>query len=216
MILKVSKSSVLSGDIYISGSKNAAMPCICAALLTKQKVILENIPDIIDVNNLLTIIKQQGIKVKKKNNTITIQAKRLKTRVLSDLVETLRGSYYLMGSILSRKNKLKIKYPGGCNIGARPIDYHLEAFKELGFKVLEEENKITIKEIKRVNKDITFPKISLGATINVLLLASTYTNEVKITNPSLEPEVLCLIDMLKKMGVSINIIDKQIIIKGAL
>lgn len=214
MILKVSKSSVLSGDIYISGSKNAAMPCICAALLTKQKVILENIPDIIDVNNLLTIIKQQGIKVKKKNNTITIQAKRLKTRVLSDLVETLRGSYYLMGSILSRKNKLKIKYPGGCNIGARPIDYHLEAFKELGFKVLEEENKITIKEIKRTSKDITFPKISLGATINVLLLASTYTNEVKITNPSLEPEVLCLIDMLKKMGVSINIIDKQIIIKG--
>ena len=95
----------------------------------------------IDVNNLLIIIKKQGIKVKKKNNTITIQAKKIKTKVLNDLVETLRGSYYLMGSILSRKNKLKIKYPGGCNIGARPIDYHLEAFKELGFKVLEEENK---------------------------------------------------------------------------
>ena len=211
MILKVSKSSVLSGDVYISGSKNAAMPCICAALLTKQKVILKNVPDIIDVNNLLTIIKKQGVRVKKKDDIVIIQAKRLKTRVLSDLVETLRGSYYLMGSILSRKNKLKIKYPGGCNIGSRPIDYHLKAFQELGFNVIEEENKIIIREITRTSKDITFPKISLGATINVLLLSSTFLKEVKITNPSLEPEVLCLIDMLKIMGVSIDIIDKQII-----
>mgnify|MGYP003291925180 CR=1 FL=1 len=215
MILKVSKSSVLSGDVYISGSKNAAMPCICAALLTKQKVILKNVPDIIDVNNLLTIIKKQGVRVKKKDDIVIIQAKRLKTRVLSDLVETLRGSYYLMGSILSRKNKLKIKYPGGCNIGSRPIDYHLKAFQELGFNVIEEENKIVIREMTRTSKDVTFPKISLGATINVLLLSSTFLKEVKITNPSLEPEVLCLIDMLKKMGVSIDILDKQIIIKGA-
>ena len=214
MIIKVSKSSVLSGDIYISGSKNASMPCICAALLTKQKVVIENVPDILDINNLLTIIKKQGVKVKRTNNTVTIKAKRLKTKVLSDLVETLRGSYYLMGAILSRKNKLKIKYPGGCNIGSRPIDYHLQAFKKLGFKVIEEENRIIIKEIERTPKDITFPKISLGATINVILLTSTFSKEVKIINPSLEPEVLCLIDMLKKMGVSIDIIDKQLIIKG--
>lgn len=214
MILKVSKSSSLNGDIYISGSKNAAMPCICAALLTKQKVVIENIPDIVDVNNLLIIIKKLGVKVKREDDVVTIQAKKIKTKVLNDLVETLRGSYYLMGSILSRKNKLKIKYPGGCNIGDRPIDYHLKAFEELGFNVLEEENKIIIKEIKRTSKDITFPKISMGATINILLLASTFTSEVKITNPSLEPEVLCLINMLKKMGVSIDIIDKQIIIKG--
>lgn len=214
MILKVSKSSSLNGDIYISGSKNAAMPCICAALLTKQKVVVENIPDIVDVNNLLIIIKKLGVKVKREDDVVTIQVKKIKTKVLNDLVETLRGSYYLMGSILSRKNKLKIKYPGGCNIGDRPIDYHLKAFEELGFNVLEEENKIIIKEIKRTSKDITFPKISMGATINILLLASTFTSEVKITNPSLEPEVLCLINMLKKMGVSIDIIDKQIIIKG--
>ena len=214
MILKVSKSSSLNGDIYISGSKNAAMPCICAALLTKQKVVVENIPDIVDVNNLLIIIKKLGVKVKREDDVVTIQAKKIKTKVLNDLVETLRGSYYLMGSILSRKNKLKIKYPGGCNIGDRPIDYHLKAFEELGFNVLEEENKIIIKEIKRTSKDITFPKISMGATINILLLASTFTSEVKLTNPSLEPEVLCLINMLKKMGVSIDIIDKQIIIKG--
>lgn len=214
MILKVSKSSSLNGDIYISGSKNAAMPCICAALLTKQKVVVENIPDIVDVNNLLIIIKKLGVKVKREDDVVTIQAKKIKTKVLNDLVETLRGSYYLMGSILSRKNKLKIKYPGGCNIGDRPIDYHLKAFEELGFNVLEEENKIIIKEIKRTSKDITFPKISMGATINILLLASTFTSQVKLTNPSLEPEVLCLINMLKKMGVSIDIIDKQIIIKG--
>lgn len=214
MILKVSKSSVLNGDIYISGSKNAALPCICAALLTKQKVILENVPNIVDVSNLLMIIKKLGVKVKKQDNKVIIKARKLKTKVLNELVETLRGSYYLIGSVLSRKNKIKIKYPGGCNIGNRPIDYHLKAIEELGFSVIEDDNVIYIKERERSSKTITFPKMSLGATINILLLVSTYKEEVILTNPSLEPEVFCVIDMLLKMGVLIEVIDKQIIIRG--
>lgn len=214
MILKVSKSSVLHGDIYISGSKNAALPCICAALLTKQKVILENIPNIKDIDNLLNIIRKLGVRIIKREDTIIIKANRIKTKVLHNLVETLRGSYYLIGSILSRKNKIKIKYPGGCNIGDRPINYHLNAIKELGFNVFLDDNIIKITENKRISKTITFPKISLGATINVLLLTSTYKEEVLITNPSLEPEVICLIEMLKKMGAEIEVINQQITIKG--
>lgn len=214
MILKVSKSTMLNGDIYISGSKNAALPSICAALLTNKKVVLENIPNIVDVNNLLLIIKKLGVRVKRIDDKVIIKATKLKTKVLNDLVETLRGSYYLMGVILSRKNKIKIKYPGGCNIGNRPIDYHLKAIEELGYKVIQEDNIINIIEEKRISKNITFPKISLGATINILLLTSTYKDEVIITNPSLEPEVLCVIEMLKQMGVEIDIVDKKIRVKG--
>ena len=214
MILKVSRSTLLNGDIYISGSKNAALPCICAALLTRKRVILDNVPDINDVNNLLKILKQLGVKVKRKDEQVIIKATRIKTKVTNELVETFRGSYYLIGSILSRKNKIKIKYPGGCNLGSRPIDYHLDAFRNLGYNIDLKEDIINIKVNKRTTCNITFPKISLGATINVLLLVSTYKDQITITNPSLEPEVLTVIEMLKNMGVDISIIDKSIVVNG--
>ena len=120
--MKVTKTNKLLGDIYISGSKNAALPCICAALLTKEQVKLRNIPDIEDVNNLLAIIKDLGVRVKKEEDEVIINAKKVKTVVTNKLVSKLRGSYYLMGALLSRKRKVEIIYPGGCEIGHA---YHL-------------------------------------------------------------------------------------------
>lgn len=214
MILKVTKTNKISGDIYISGSKNAALPCICGALLTKQRVILTNIPDIEDVNNLLLILQKIGVKVRRKNDQVIIYAKYIKSEIVNELVSKLRGSYYLMGSLLARTGKIKIAYPGGCDIGKRPIDYHLEAFKQMGFNVLKKDSFLEIKEdVKRESK-ITFPSISLGATINVLFIATKINGTTVINNPSLEPEVLCVIDMLNKMGVDIKIINNQIIIQG--
>ncbi|MBQ8292934.1 MAG: UDP-N-acetylglucosamine 1-carboxyvinyltransferase [Bacilli bacterium] len=210
--MKVSKSNRVFGDVYISGSKNAAMPCICAALLTKKKVILRNIPDIDDVNNLIRIIKGLGVYIKRKDDVLIIKARRLKTKITSDLVEKLRGSYYLMGSILSRKKKIKTKYPGGCSFCDRPIDYHLKGFEEMGYKIISNDHDLEIKEVKRVAKKITFPQVSLGATINIILIASSIKEETIITNPSLEPEVLCVIDMLKQMGVKIELKNNQLYI----
>lgn len=214
MIMKVTKATKVFGDIYISGSKNAALPCICAALLTKKIVKLRNVPEIEDVNNLLTIIKTLGVKVKKNDDEVTIHARRIKQNVLSELVEKMRGSYYLIGAILSRYSKLKIKYPGGCDLGGRPIDYHLLGLEKLGFEVSKKTDYLEIKESMRVSNTITFPNISLGATINVLLLSSRISGETIITNPSLEPEVMCVVEMMKKMGANIEIKDKQIIVNG--
>lgn len=214
MILKVTKTTKVRGDIYISGSKNAALPCICAALLTKRSVKLKNIPEIEDVNNLLLIIKSLGVRIKKCETGIVIQAKKIKQNVPCELVESLRGSYYLMGAILSRYPKLKIRYPGGCDLGGRPIDYHLNSFERLGFEVIKDEKFIDIQEKKRMGSRITFPSVSLGATINVLLLSSRIIGETVITNPSLEPEVMCVIDMLKQMGACIRVENNQIIING--
>lgn len=214
MILKVSKTTKVFGDVYISGSKNAALPCICAALLTKKRVTLKNIPDIEDVNNLLTIIKDIGVRVKRKNEEVIIQAKRIKHNVLNTLVDKLRGSYYLIGAILSRSLKLKIKYPGGCDLGGRPIDYHLLSLEKLGYEVIQQEGFLEIKEKLKQSAQISFPSVSLGATINTILLACKIKGETVIDNPSLEPEVLCVIDMLLKMGANIRIEEHKLIIEG--
>lgn len=214
MIMKVTKSTKVFGDIYISGSKNAALPCLCAALLTKKTVKLRNVPEIEDVNNLLSIIKSLGVRVKKQGDEVTICARKIKPNVLNELVEKLRGSYYLIGAILSRYPKLKIKYPGGCDLGGRPIDYHLASLEKLGFEVVKKSDYLEIKENLRKPNTITFPHVSLGATINVLLLSSRIFGETIITNPSFEPEVMCVIEMLKKMGADIKIHNQQIVING--
>lgn len=213
MIMKVTKTNKLLGDVYISGSKNAALPCICAALLTKEQVKLRNIPDIEDVNNLLAIIKDLGVRVKKEEDEVIINAKKVKTIVTNKLVSKLRGSYYLMGALLSRKRKVEIIYPGGCEIGLRPIDFHLQGFKDLGCEVIEED---IIEITKKIDKEsiIQFPTISMGATINLILASCLGNIATTIINPSLEPETICVIEMLNKMGASIIIKDDKIYIKG--
>lgn len=214
MIMKVTKTNRILGDIYISGSKNAALPCICCALLTKQKVILQNIPDIEDVRNLLIIIKKLGVKVKRQNNEIILSSKHLKSEVMNEVVSKLRGSYYLMGVLLARTSKVRMLYPGGCNLGERPIDYHLSGFEQLGFKVTKEKEFIEIKAEQKEGGIVTFPDISLGATINVIFAAVLLKGITIINNPSLEPEVLCVINMLTKMGANIKVEDQQVIIVG--
>ncbi len=211
--MKVSRTSKLLGDVYISGSKNAALPCICAALLTKERVVLNNVPDISDVNNLLEIIKDLGIRVKKEKNQVIIEAKKVKTKVLNQLVSKLRGSYYLMGSILSRKGKIEIIPPGGCEIGLRPIDFHLKGLGMLGYEV---KNEKTIKIDKKEEKDaiITFPNVSIGATINLMFASCLGNKKTIINNPALEPETLCVMEMLVKMGANIKIENRQLIIQG--
>lgn len=213
MIMKVTKTSILSGDVYISGSKNAALPCICAALLTNEQVKLKNIPDIEDVNNLLSIIKDLGVRVRKEKDMVIINAKRVKTLVTNQLVKELRGSYYLMGALISRKRKVEIIYPGGCEIGLRPIDFHLQGFKEIGCEVHKKE---TIKIKKKMEKEaiIQFPKISMGATINIILASCLGDTVTTIINPSLEPETLCIIEMLNKMGAIIKIEENKVYIEG--
>ena len=213
MKVEVNCKERINGEIKISGSKNTALPIICASLLTNKKVILENIPFIEDINNLIEIIKSIGCKVKQKNNQLIIKAHKINPIILSKKVQLLRGSYYLMGVCLARYGKCIIYMPGGCNLGKRPIDYHLDGFKQLGYKVIIYDQIIKIeKELDGLNV-INLPNKSVGATIN-MLLASFRNKQTIINNVSTEPEVQEVITFLRLIGCNIQINNNAIIING--
>ncbi len=214
MIIKMTKTCGVHGHVVVSGSKNSSLAAISAALLTKEKVVLTNIPNLKDIEKMLNIITTIGVKATRKENTITLSAKKLKKKISTDLVKDIRGSYYLMGVLLARYGKVVTKFPGGCHLGGRPIDYHLDAFNKLGFSHSIEDGIITIKEVKRKPAIIELPKPSVGATINITLLATAIKGQTVIENASIEPEVQDVISMLKAMGAHILVDENRIIIEG--
>ena len=216
MILKVSKTKKVKGQVVISGSKNSALALICAALLTKKDVTITNIPLITDVKKLLNIITDLGVDIRVGDKQVTINAKKIKNRIISDEVKEIRGSSYLLGSLLARTGKVEMPVPGGCNLGERPLDYHLMAFQKMGFKNVVDGETIKIKKEKIKDAEITFPKKSVGATINTIILAASLKTKTIINNPSLEPEVQDVIKMLKNMGANIDITENQVIINPAI
>lgn len=212
MIVKNTKK--IGGTINISGSKNVALPILCGSILSSKKVELQNIPNILDVSILIEILKSIGCKIKHYKDKTTIKSKRVNSIILNPKVEKIRGSYYLMGVMLARYNKCIIRFPGGCSFTNRPIDIHLMAFKELGYDVKICDNIIKITRKKEANSIVRFPKKSVGATINTLFACSRLQKEIKLINPSLEPEVLEVIEFLKELGILIKIADNTIIING--
>ncbi len=206
----------VSGNVVISGSKNSALPIICASLLTKREVILNNIPIITDVVDLLNILKYLNVNHKFIDNTLLIDSSNIEYNDLIMFeITKIRASYYLMGVFLSLFKKCVIKHPGGCKIGARPIDYHIRAFEKIGFNVLKDDDiySITLNELK--DSKIHFIKKSVGATINTMLASVLNNINVVIENPSLEPEVLDVIGFLNEIGFNINIEMNNIIINNS-
>ncbi len=218
MKVKINKTTKVEGTINISGSKNTALPIICAALLTDKKVTLNNIPNITDVLNLIKIVKEIGCKVKynQKNKQLQIKARRFNTTIIQEEILKLRGAYYLIGISLARYNKCLTLMPGGCNFTNRPINYHLKAFLRLGFKTIINGPIIKIEKVDVPKESIDFEKPSLGATINALLALSKINKEIIIKNPSLEPEVLEVIKFLRILGKQILIKNNQIICDGSI
>lgn len=218
MKMKIKMPNYLKGTINISGSKNTTLPLIAASILTNEDVILNNVPFITDVINMMEIaIEAKGkLDYNKLNKRLRLNFKKISTNILSDKVASIRASYYFIGSILSRKGKIKIKQPGGCNFSVRPIDYHLEAFKQLGYKVILKKGYILIKKRKIKNKRISIklPKPSVGTTINILLNAVCSNKIVEIENYSHEPDVLSVIEMLNQMGSNILFKENKLVIYG--
>ena len=155
--------------ISISGSKNAALPIIAAAILSDETIYINNIPNIEDVKTMLHLLDYLNIKNTYRNNTLIIQPKRkITSNIKTKLTSKLRGSYYFIGSLLSKNSKVKINNIGGCNLGKRPINYHLKAFKEMGFNVYQNNNETKIKgRLKNSIIDLEYP--SVGTTINIIL-----------------------------------------------
>ncbi|MDO8619094.1 MAG: UDP-N-acetylglucosamine 1-carboxyvinyltransferase [Candidatus Daviesbacteria bacterium] len=208
----------LNGQITVSGNKNSVFPCIAAALLTDQEVVLENIPKISDTDVLVEILENIGVNVQRSNTTITIKATKLSHVLPKELMIKLRGSIVLVGAILARVGKVEFFHPGGDVIGKRGIESHLEGFVSLGadyeqddlsYKVMFK-NKLTTPKL-----DIFLPERSVTATENLILVSSLGKRTVKLRNCASEPHVVDLCNMLSQMGVVIaGIGTDTLIIKG--
>ncbi len=146
---KIEGGHTLEGEIKISGAKNSVVALIPAAILSDEEVTLYNVPDISDTKALMEIIELLNGKVNYKNETLKIDARHIENKVVpEEMSKKLRASYYFMGALLSKYKYAEIYFPGGCNIGSRPIDFHIKGFKKLGAKVKIEGNKYTIKAEK--------------------------------------------------------------------
>ena len=213
--IKVIGGKTLSGDIYISGSKNSVVSLIPAALLS-DKVVIRKIPHISDVDNLEKILSYLNVKYEFKDDSLYIDSSKLiNKKIISDYSTKLRASYYFMGALLGRYNKVKISLPGGCEIGARTFDYHLKAFEKMGAKITCVDDLFLIEAKKLVGAHIALPFPSVGATVNILLAAVKADGETVIENAACEPEIGNLIDLLISMGAKISGKDtNHLIING--
>ena len=195
----------LDGIVKVSGSKNAALPIISAAILNGGISKLYNIPNIHDTRITLEILKYLGCKVNKNNDKIEINSRNItKKDIPEKLMREMRTTVIIAGALLGRFKEVTFSYPGGCDIGARPIDLHLKAFKKLGVNITEEYGFIKCKcdKIVGANIDLDFP--SVGATENVILASIYCEGKTVITNAAKEPEIIDLSNMLNKMGANIQ------------
>jgi len=195
----------LSGEINISGAKNSVVALIPAAILSDEEVTLYNVPNLTDTNALIEIIKHLNGKVKYQDEMMKIDTREIKNIVVpEDLSKKLRASYYFMGALLSKFHYAEIYFPGGCNIGARPIDFHIKGFEQLGAKVTIEGNKYIFKADKLKGARIYLDFASVGATINIMLAAVKAEGTTYISNAAKEPEIVNVATLLNNMGACIT------------
>ncbi len=213
---EIKGAASLKGEIRIQGSKNAVLPLIAASLLNKGTTVLHNCPDISDVNQMLGILTHIGCDVKKSADSVTINSAHFNAyRLPDEKVRCVRASVLMLGALLARTGNVIMEYPGGCHIGKRPVDYHLNAFKELGAVVDEYDNVIKCSCTKLYGKTIRLPFPSVGATENVILAATGANGTTMIENAALEPEIDELCQFINSMGASVKGIGTDVItIKG--
>lgn len=214
--LKITGGKKLSGTIDITGAKNSVVALIPAAILSEGEVIIENVPNITDVSSLEEIMQYLGCIIKRDKNSIKIDASKVQNKKIpKKIAKKLRASYYFMGALLTKFKSVEIDFPGGCNIGQRPIDLHLSGFEKLGAKVVYEDNKFLITVDNLVGSDIELKFPSVGATINLILASVKASGVTKIKNAAKEPEIQNLIEMLNEMGADITLSSSaEIIING--
>jgi UDP-N-acetylglucosamine 1-carboxyvinyltransferase len=211
--LEIKGGKKISGTILISGSKNATLPILAATILSNKKIIIKNIPIVKDVETMVTLLGAIGssIKLYKKEKKIeVINNKKLNTFAPYNLLKTMRAGVLVLGPLLAKYRAAKVSLPGGCSIGSRPIDLHLNALKKMGAKIKVKDGYV-IATAKNGLKGtlIKFPKISVGATENTLIAACFSQGKTKLRNCASEPEIKDLINFLLKLGCRINQVGKR-------
>ena len=193
----------LVGEVTISGAKNAALGILAASIMTDEEVLIENLPDVRDINVLLEAIEEIGAKVDRiDRHTARINAKRIKEVSVDDeYIRKIRASYYFIGALLGKYKSAEVPLPGGCNIGSRPIDQHIKGFRALGAEVEVKRGAVVAHAIDLVGSHIYLDVVSVGATINVMMAATLAEGETIIENAAKEPHVVDGTDIIRIKGV---------------
>ena len=205
--IKINGGKSLSGEIMIGGAKNSAVALIPAALLAEGKTVINNVPNITDRDALFNIVRALGVEVSMSGTVVNIDSSNIKNVEISEeLSKKLRASYYFMGVLLAKYKHVEMYFPGGCNIGARPIDLHLKGFEALGAKITHDEKthkySLDAKNLKGAKIHLDFA--SVGATINIMFAATMAKGTTIIDNAAKETEIINIADFLNAMGADIT------------
>lgn len=204
-IMEIEGNHELSGTIRISGAKNATVALIPAAILTDEEATICNVPEITDIDALCDILDELKVDVKRASESIIINPKNMQNvEIAEKYSKKLRASYYFMGALLGKYKKAIMYFPGGCSIGARPIDLHLKGFEALGATVTNEKNKYIVEAEELKGANIYLDIASVGATINIMLAAVKAKGVTIIDNAAKEPEIVNVATFLNNMGAKIT------------
>ncbi len=212
--LKIRGGNKLCGTIYISGAKNAALPLICASLLTKDRITLTNMPALSDIRSMNLLLEQLGTKIDSRDEVVDGNPSKIysyqtpkPTSLVApyDYVRKMRASYYVLGPLLAREHYVELSLPGGCAIGARPMDIHLTALEKMGASIEIRNGYVIAKaEAGLIGAHHIFTIASVGATCNILMAATLARGTTIIENAAMEPEIGDLAEMLIAMGAKIS------------
>jgi len=218
MKAKVKLNNYNDTIIKISGSKNSSLPIIAASILCDENVIINNVPNISDIDKIVNIIKKMGYNITFKNNTIITKPTLIKqNKFYNSNINKIRGSYYLIGALIGKYiySDFSFKFPGGCNFNYRPMDYHLTAFKNMGISCTIKKNKMTFKGHRKcITHSLEYP--SVGTTINIILASCKNNGKTIINNASIEPEVVDVCNFINSMGGHITFNNRTITIEGSI
>ncbi len=215
--LKIQGGHTLSGEISISGSKNAALSVIAASIMTKEKVVLENIPHLEDITTMIRLIAGMGVSVTLADNSkLILDSSKIRNFLAPyDLVKTMRASILVLGPLVARFGEATVSLPGGCAIGARPVNMHLDGLKAMGAEIEINEGYICAKAKKLKGAHFSFKPVSVTGTANLMMAAVLAEGQSILENSSIEPEVISLGELLLKMGAKIKGLGtRKIIIDG--
>ena len=209
--LEVLGANKLKGQINISGSKNASLPILASSLLSNKKIYLNNLPRVKDIETMINLLKSLGSKIEFKKKKVIIDNSNQKKNFASyNLVKTMRAGILVLGPLLAKFGNAKVSLPGGCAIGTRPIDIHLKALSKLGVKYKIIQGYVYASAPKGlIGSKINFPKISVGATENLIIAASFAKGTTILNNCAIEPEIKDLVNFLVKTGCNIKWTSKR-------
>ena len=204
-VLEVDGNYPLTGSVRIGGAKNSAVALIPACLLSNESITLTNVPDISDISNLIKMLEHLNVKVNIASGSLVLDCSSLENNFIpNELSSKIRASYYFMSSLLARFKSVKMYFPGGCKIGARPIDQTLKVYKALGCTIKEENNLFEIKADSLTGNTINLDMPSVGATVNAIIVSSLAKGTTIINNAAREPEIEDVCNMLNDMGAKIE------------